>query len=469
MLFPNFTYDDYNFSRDLIGIYEYFITPFYLLLIYTIAYIIRNKYYRNSPLKRYFIPAISVKLIGAVTVCLLYNYYYKGGDTNAYFNDGRLLSSILLHSPVQGIRLLFSSSSNIPNDLLPVVSGFRFVAADNTFFIVKISCILQLFTFQSFIVTSLFFGFISFWSSWWIFRLFVSFYPLMTKQFALSFLFIPSVFFWGSGILKDTVCLSCLCILFVCFYNFFFAKKDRLKNFIIIMITGYIITIVKTYIIMCFGVCCLILIFLHYRSKISSRFLRQVSTPIFILLIVGSGFGLLNILGKTSQSEIYSLDHILRTAEVTREYIYYVSSESSGSAYSLGDFDNSIFGFIKVFPAAVNVTLFRPYIWEVHNFIALFAALESLIIFGLTLKVIFKTGFIRIIRIIIAHDLILFCIIFSIIFAFAVGVTTYNFGSLTRYKIPCIPFYVTGLFLIDFISSSRKKEYKVWHKRREII
>ena len=52
---------------------------------------------------------------------------------------------------------------------------------------------------------------------------------------------------------------------------------------------------------------------------------------------------------------------------------------------------------------------------------------------------------------------ILFCLVFSITFAFAVGVSTFNFGTLTRYKIPLLPFYLLALFLISNYSNSDKK------------
>ncbi|MFT6828639.1 MAG: hypothetical protein ACI9GZ_003758, partial [Bacteroidia bacterium] len=37
---------------------------------------------------------------------------------------------------------------------------------------------------------------------------------------------------------------------------------------------------------------------------------------------------------------------------------------------------------------------------------------------------------------------LVFCLIFSILFAFAVGVSTANFGTLMRYKIPMMPFFL---------------------------
>ena len=42
----------------------------------------------------------------------------------------------------------------------------------------------------------------------------------------------------------------------------------------------------------------------------------------------------------------------------------------------------------------------------------------------------------------------MYCFLFSIVFAMFVGASTLNFGTLVRYKIPCLPFYTIALFLI---------------------
>ena len=51
---------------------------------------------------------------------------------------------------------------------------------------------------------------------------------------------------------------------------------------------------------------------------------------------------------------------------------------------------------------------------------------------------------------------VLFTLIFSIAFAFAVGVSTFNFGTLVRYKIPLLPFFLVALILILHHSKSER-------------
>ena len=42
------------------------------------------------------------------------------------------------------------------------------------------------------------------------------------------------------------------------------------------------------------------------------------------------------------------------------------------------------------------------------------------------------------------------CLLFALSFAFVVGISTYNFGSLSRYKIPCTPFYMLFILILLF-------------------
>jgi len=51
----------------------------------------------------------------------------------------------------------------------------------------------------------------------------------------------------------------------------------------------------------------------------------------------------------------------------------------------------------------------------------------------------------------------MYCFLFSLIFALFVGATTLNFGTLCRYKIPCMPFFVISLFLIQDAATKKKE------------
>ncbi|MCB0472728.1 MAG: hypothetical protein KDC56_06690, partial [Flavobacteriaceae bacterium] len=108
--------------------------------------------------------------------------------------------------------------------------------------------------------------------------------------------------------------------------------------------------------------------------------------------------------------------------------------------------------------AAVNVTLFRPYPWEAKKVIVLLSALEALLFLFITLKIIFSVGLRKIWSTISKDPTIQFCLIFTLIFAFAVGISSYNFGALSRYRIPCLPFYTLAVTLIYYKNVPLKKQ-----------
>jgi len=157
----------------------------------------------------------------------------------------------------------------------------------------------------------------------------------------------------------------------------------------------------------------------------------------------------------------YNLETLAYTAQSTAEWIHYVSIREGGSAYTLGDFDYSPAGMVRKFPLAVWVTLYRPYLWESHNIVMILSALESLAMLILTIYVIWKSGIRFFYRSLTTKPIVIFCFLFTIMFAFAVGISTYNFGSLVRYKIPMMPFFISGLFIILYYSKVEKKRSRL--------
>jgi hypothetical protein len=77
----------------------------------------------------------------------------------------------------------------------------------------------------------------------------------------------------------------------------------------------------------------------------------------------------------------------------------------------------------------------------------LLSSLESLVLLVLTISLLPKLGNIRLKKNL-QEPIIVMFLVFSIVFAFAVGASTYNFGSLSRYKIPLFPFYLSAILIL---------------------
>ena len=81
--------------------------------------------------------------------------------------------------------------------------------------------------------------------------------------------------------------------------------------------------------------------------------------------------------------------------------------------------------------------------------------LESLFFLGLTIIILLKLRGVGL-KYAFSDPFINFCLLFSLMFAFAVGFTSYNFGAVGRYKIPMMPYFLAGLFMMR--SYLKKKE-----------
>jgi hypothetical protein len=89
------------------------------------------------------------------------------------------------------------------------------------------------------------------------------------------------------------------------------------------------------------------------------------------------------------------------------------------------------------------------------------SALESLFFLYLTVSAVFGTGLKKTFAIVSNHPIVAASLVFSITFAFAIGVSTSNFGTLVRYKIPIMPFYLISLYVIrDFQKKGKEKMEK---------
>jgi len=456
--FPSFESNDFIFSRNLISPYEYFFLLLYIIIFLTIGVIIRNSYYKNHQGRKYFLPALLLKIIGGVVICLIYNYYYVGGDTNAYFNDARLLNKILFHDPLTAMKLFFSGQDKLLNDFGYYYNSFRFLRADDTFMVVRIAAFLQIFTFNSFLVTSALFGFLSFFCLWYFYVALCKLYPMLYGKFAYATMFVPSLVIWGSGIFKDTICLALLCLIYGNIQNSIREKKIKFWNSLIIITAIYLLIVIKAYIVLIFSLSFSTFFILGTLKKMKNIFLKYALAPIIISIGLVGFYYTFEKVGKTSKSEIYSIEKILKTAEITGNYLQYVSSLTKSSGYSLGEIEYTVAGIIKKAPQAINVTLFRPYLWEVRKPIMLFSAFESFSILLFTVFIFLKNGIFRSLKIALNNVLIFSFLIYSIVFAFSIGITSFNFGSLVRYKIPILPFYLIALILIDYYSNISKRK-----------
>ncbi len=393
----------------------------------------------------YFFPALTVRIIGALAVGLIYQFYYHGGDTYNFHTYGsRYFWEAFLDSPSKFFDMLFSDGKHNAS-FYKYSSQIYFFSDPSSFYVIRVAAIIDLFTFSTYSATAVVFSVFSFVGAWMLFLTFDNKYPHLHKWMAFATLFIPSVFFWGSGLLKDTIVLSSLGAASFAIDRLFLQRRISIGYIIILILSLYLIYSVKKFVLQAYLPAMILWIYISYIQSIKSLVVRMLIFPFIVGVCALFSYFLIVKVGEADAR--YSLAQLGQTAKTTAIDIRYQSGKDAGSGYSLGDLDGSLGGMFKLAPQAINVALFRPYLWEVNNVLMLLSSLESLGLLLFTALILYKknTGLFKKFR----NPEITFSFVFSMVFAFAVGVSTFNFGTLARYKIPLLPFYLICLILFS--------------------
>ena len=426
--------------------------PIALLAIILYARLTKYKRIELAPEFEYYSKGLYVKIIGGLSVCFIYTLYYGGGDTTNYFHDSLVVSKLLLTNPAGFFKIIFSGLTPENMFFFTNETGTPMYWDKPTFFVVRISAPLTILSGGSFVVLSLYFALLSYAGNWRLYKVFVSEFPELRKEMAIAILFIPSVFFWGSGLLKDTITLSCIGFYTYAFYNLFIRRQNITGNTISIIISSYLILMIKPYII--FALLPGSIIWLINRQVISmkNKVLKVMVGPAFLLIGIGGGYLILsNMAGVLGD---YSIESVLEKAVITNTDLK--SEYYQGNSVDIGEFEATIPSMLSKAPAAINLAIFRPYLWEANNIVMIVSGLECLIILLFTLRVLFRVRIYKAFTLIFKNHMLSFSIIFSLFFAFSVGISTSNFGSLVRYRIPVLPFFIASLFIIEYLHRKSK-------------
>lgn len=429
--------------------------PLYLILILATANVYANKKVLLCPEYKYFVKGLVAKLTGGIGLAFVYTFYYPGGDTLQYFYDS-LAFQKLMFVDFDSFVYVFFRKADISNFLyFNSETGFPAYCRDpKAWFVVKCCVFIVGIGMHSYLATTIIFASLSFFGIWKLYLVFVNEFPSLKKELAISFLFIPSVFFWGSGLLKDTFTLSALGYIVWSLYNFLVLKKDLLKSVIALILSSIVILSIKPYILVGLLPAIIIWLIIIMMKKIKGAVLKTAAVPLLVIFGFGFGYLFMIMLGEALQE--YKLDSILDKAVVNQRDLK--SDYHKGNAFDIGEFDASVGSVLSKFPIATFSAIFRPLIIETNNLVMFISGIENLFVLIFTLRVLIKVKFLGIFRYVFKHELLAFSFMFAILFAFSVGLSTSNFGSLVRYKIPCIPFFVASLYIITYLKEKSEKE-----------
>jgi len=439
---PTFYYGDIP-----IEVWEYPAFVLLLIIIWLISGLIRRKHISHSPEYRYFIWGLWAKIAGGVGFGIIYIFYYKGGDTIGYFSCAYSYCELFWYNFRDFLHAWFGP---IKQETLSVFShktgeplGYMYYN-DQTRVVFKMIVPLMLISGKSYFITGVLISVLTYTGIWRLYRMSVRLFPGMNGKLAIAILFMPSVAFWGSGISKDSFTLAGACFFITSVGALIERRQAIIRHVFLMIFSAWIIVLIKPYILLILLPGTLVWLMFGRISRIRNTLIRYSIVPLSYFIIIGGSYGLLSLLGGSLGK--FSMDKALQTAAITQRDLkqeYY-----KGNSFDIGEFEPSLSGVARKTLPAIGAGLFRPFLWESRNAVMLISSAENTFILILTLIVLIRLNPLRTFTEISGHPFLLCAAIFSLLFAFMIGLTTSNFGALVRFKIPLVPLYMTVLMVL---------------------
>jgi len=322
---------------------------------------------------------------------------------------------------------------------------YNYMISTHNFTVPKVGLLPSYLFGNSYLCLNMCFGFFALGGAIRLFKAFYYFYPHLYRELAVACLFLPGVAFWSASLLKDPITFGCIGIIIYALVQMIFIKKNYTASILWIIFCGYLLFTIKIYILLVLALSLLVWFFAEFNKLIKDRTLRYIFT---VMTFAGSalvGFFLLNYLTSLEAAQEYKLDTLLSSAESQREGYEFINQNilQNDSHFKINASNP-----VSLVLESIVATFFRPFIWEINTPIALLSAFESAVFLAVTLFFMFKKGVKQFFSVAFSDGRILMCFVFAFVFAFAVGSATANFGALSRYKIPCTPFYMLLLLLL---------------------
>ncbi len=427
------------------------LTPIYFLLIIIGLYVWKEKKYRNSPLKKYIIPAFILKAICCILVAFIYEFYYNfHTDCFDYYTSVVEIWHATKANPLYGLELVFLPLDKCSPAALSYTYHMTYGFVAPVVSMYKFSGFVGMFCFGTYLPIALILTLLGYIGTWKIFLVFYEEFPKHYKKIAGACLFAPSILEWCNNIMKDPICIFGLGLCISGLYNFI-RNRFRVVDLFKILAGAFLLLSLKSYLFYLFCIAAAISIYHNYLSKIKNRFYKRIiKTSLFLL-------SLCIIILLVLNSEIIqekAISGFKQNFEIVQEAQIYIGGGSTYVLPNTNDF--SFIGILSSYFLSLNVALFRPYLWEVPNVFALINTFESTVTLVVTIYLLAKTKIVGFFRFATTNPLLSYSLVFTLLLAPVAGFISFNFGTLSRYKMPVLPFYYSYLVLLYYQTKEKK-------------
>jgi hypothetical protein len=361
----------------------------------------------KSELSPLFWPMLAYKLICSITLGLMYWQYYQAGDTISYHEEAIRFTGLFHQDPQSFLKALAGTYDTTFEQTL------IFSNQPRALFFTRIISVFYLLTGNNYWITSLYVGLFAFTGAYMLSTQLTRRNPEFKWPSVLAFMGLPSVVFWSSGVLKESLVMGMMWILLYLSLNPW--KKRMLLKVMAFLIFSVLLWKLKYFYALLY-IPIVLLLTIEYglsdQLKSSKRWIGYILPFIlfFLLTLFHPNLNLNRFWHMVVKNHTYYLGRGLETIDFV-------------------GINESVFSLIPNIPAALFLGWFGPFL-DFRNLLYAMISLENLVLVVLFATVSWgKLNFHHHKYLVIALGL------FVLIETLFVTISTPVYGTLVRYRI----------------------------------
>lgn len=278
------------------------------------------------------------------------------------------------------------------------------------------------------------------------------FSPHVHSRVLLATLLVPSAVFWSSGVIKEGMAVIGIGPLVMGLVQVI--EKKRLGYLVWVAAGGVVVSLFKPHLL--FACALAVGVWLYWQRAQGRGGVEFRPTYLVIGAVVG--FGGIILLGEAFPK--FSLSAL---GEESAQMQFYAERAGGGSRYIIGDpTSSSLAGQLVFAPLGLFTGLFRPLLIEARNPQMLINALETTGLLLLSIHAVWSRSIIGVWRTLNRQPVLMFCLVLSVILGTMTGLVSANLGTLSRYRMPLMPFFAV---LVLVLSAPREVAAQVLPRR----
>ena len=232
----------------VITIADLFVAVLFVAVLWLIASSVTRNHIDDEPCYRYFTAGLFLKVAAGIIFALIYTFHYGITDTHYYYWGTRCMERLAHKDFGIFVRAFFGDRSPEVASAFDWRTGYPTYWRDpNSFAVCRFNIIFYLLGFKTFIGNTIAMNAFFYIAYWRFYKLMLRMFPGNDRNFAIALLFVPSVVFWGSGLLKDGWCLVAMLFIFMSIHNIFINRTRRLYSILVLAVWGYVCFDIRAY------------------------------------------------------------------------------------------------------------------------------------------------------------------------------------------------------------------------------